>query len=122
MERIKSINIAIAKRLLSKIEYDTLMKMGVDKQLAHFYDLWTLKESYVKWDGRGLSICLRDFSFRIKENNVIEFQSDKENNDCFFKQYLIDTEYKLSVCSSEEVFCNKVDVLKLDELIESLCK
>lgn len=120
VERIKDIDMAIAERFFSMREYEDLMKLEMDKQLKYFYDLWTLKESYVKWDGRGLSISLQDFSFKIKADNIIEFQSEKENNNCFFKQYLIDTEYKLSVCTSEEAFCDEVDVLKLDELIEGL--
>jgi len=119
VEKIKDIDIAIAERFFSKGEYEDLMKLEADKQLNYFYDLWTLKESYIKWDGRGLSIPLQDFSFLIKEDNSIEFQSEKENNNCFFKQYLIDREYKLSVSTEECMFCNKVDIFKLDELIES---
>lgn len=119
VERIKDIDMAIAERFFSKNEYDDLMKMRKDKQLACFYGLWTLKESYVKWDGRGLLISFQDFSFKVKEDNIIELQSEQKNSSCFLKQYLIDDEYKLSVCSSEEAFCNKVDVLKLDELLKN---
>ncbi|WBW96393.1 4'-phosphopantetheinyl transferase family protein [Oceanirhabdus sp. W0125-5] len=120
VEQIKDIDMAIAERFFSKIEYDDLMELREDKQLEYFYDLWTLKESYIKWDGRGLAIPLRDFSFRINHNNYIEFYSEKHNNKCFFKQYLIDLEYKLSVCSIKEEFCNSIEVLDLEVLIDSL--
>lgn len=122
VERIKEIDMAIAERFFSKSEYDDLMKLEGDKQLNYFYDLWTLKESYIKWDGRGLSISLQDFSFKIKNNNFVKFQSEKHNNLCFFRQYLIDSEYKLSVCSCEDDYSNEVDIFEFDKLIESLCK
>lgn len=118
VEQMKDIDMEISESFFSNIEYGDIMKLSGDKQLEYFYDLWTLKESYIKWDGRGLSIPLHDFSFRIKEDKTIEFQSEKYESNCYFKQYLIDDEYKLSVCTSESEFCYKVDVLKLDELID----
>lgn len=122
IEKIKNIDMAIAKRFFSKSEYDDLSKLEMNKQVKYFYDLWTLKESYIKWDGRGLSIPLQDFSFSIKEDKAITFESKVYNNDCYFKQYFIDDEYKLSICSSESEYCNMVVVLKINKLIESLCK
>lgn len=98
VEKIKDLNIKIADRFFSKEEVEDLYKRKESERLKYFFDLWTLKESYIKADGRGLNIPLDSFSFKIKNDEInIDTQNNLKN--CFFKRYKIDGYYRLSVCS-----------------------
>lgn len=116
VEKVQEIDISIADSFFSCLEKDHLMACQPNQRLDYFYDLWTLKESYIKWDGRGLSIPLKDFSIDIKSTGDIQIKSDIYRSSCFFKQYFIDGDYKLSVCSSKNEFPDQVTHVMLDDL------
>lgn len=59
-------NIDIAKRFFCENEYNHVMNQGGDM----FARIWTLKESYIKMKGKGLSIPLN--SFEVYPGVVIE--------------------------------------------------
>ena len=47
--------------------------MNSDEKINYFYDLWTLKESYIKTIGKGLYTPLNSFSIkRITNFNFIQ--------------------------------------------------
>lgn len=101
VEFIKPIDLSIAERFFSQEEYKDLLDKNGAERLQYFYDLWTLKESYIKADGKGLSVPLD--SFTIKANNgTIKMKTENRFRDCHFKQYDIDRNYKLSVCSTSK--------------------
>ncbi len=52
VEVVKDIDINIAKRFFDKSEYEVITGKNIDEQKILFYDLWTLKESYIKYIGR----------------------------------------------------------------------
>lgn len=76
VEVIKPIDFEIAKRFFSKDEYTALMNQPSDERQAYFYKIWTIKESYIKAEGKGLSIPLDSFTVNI-EDNSIQLNSDK---------------------------------------------
>ncbi len=55
--------IKIADRYFSPQEYQALIALPEHLQNDRFFDLWTLKESYIKACGKGLAIPLDEFSF-----------------------------------------------------------
>ncbi len=57
--------LAIANRYFSEQEITQLFLLPTEQQRSRFFDLWTLKESYIKAWGLGLAIPLADFSFHI---------------------------------------------------------
>jgi 4'-phosphopantetheinyl transferase len=56
-------SIDLAKRYFSPAEYLALVKLPIEEQEQRFFDLWTLKEAFVKACGAGLKIPLRWFTF-----------------------------------------------------------
>ncbi len=61
--------LAIARRFFSPMEVTQLQKMTGNAQRQYFFELWTLKEAYIKACGKGMAIPLRQFSFDISDKN-----------------------------------------------------
>lgn len=61
VEEIRPVDFDIARRFFSRSEYDDLMQREPADRLDRFYNLWTVKESYVKMNGHGLSQPLDAF-------------------------------------------------------------
>lgn len=62
VEKIAPIDLQIAERFFSPQENTYLAAQPADQQLNTFYRLWTLKESYIKAIGMGLSMPLSSFA------------------------------------------------------------
>lgn len=118
VQEIKDIKLSIAEQFFTKEENDYLASLKKENQLHGFYDVWSLKEAYVKALGFGLSMSLRDFSI-IKTSEGIQLKSTKDM-ECYFKQYEIEKGYKLSVCSKKNNFCKSIDYLQLNDIYMAL--
>jgi 4'-phosphopantetheinyl transferase len=59
--------IALGRSVLSPQEFDSLCKIGAAERKDYFFSLWTLKESYIKMRGAGLSMPLDSFWFERHE-------------------------------------------------------
>ena len=115
VEEIANINLDMTKNIFKESEYNKLDNMGKEK-LQYFYELWTLKESYVKAVGKGLSIAFN--SFEIRDNEVDLITVDSEIGQFYFKKYDIDRNYKMSVCSSSNDFPEKVIIKKFEQVVD----
>jgi len=121
VEIVKPRTFDIAKRFFSQEEYEELMAKKEEERLDHFYSLWTLKESYLKAVGKGLSLPLNDFTISIRgEETVLKDASGNRLNTFSFRRYEIDKGYKLSVCAAGEIVCEKLVFRTLDEVIKTL--
>ena len=54
---------SIMKHYFSDTELTDLLELNKEEQRERFFDLWALKESYIKATGKGLATSLRSFSF-----------------------------------------------------------
>lgn len=128
----KPVGIDIEK--INKIKYEEIcegffsicendyIKKSLDNRLSRFYEIWTLKESFIKLCGKGLSIPLRLFSIVIYENENISLLMENERKEYYFKTFDIDKEYKMAVCSSNEEISNNVTMINQDVLINDYLK
>lgn len=71
----------IAGRYFSRAEIEALLQLTPRQQLARFYELWTLKESYIKARGMGLALPLQQFGFEFTGDKSLEFQAARELDD-----------------------------------------
>lgn len=90
-EPIKAFRPNVVKRVFSESEKE-MFENAKDKDLL-FYKLWTLKESYVKAIGIGVSYPMKNISFSFENGKII---SNVEN--CFFNQFVIGGKYIVSLC------------------------
>ena len=110
VEEIQPIDIGIARNCCTQEELAWLEASKEEDRLRHFYDLWTIKESYVKAKGKGLSCPLNSLKIHKNEDGQMAIFSVSEK--WFFRQYQIDNCYGLSVCASHGNF--PIDVLWVD--------
>ena len=83
----------VAKRFFHTNEYNYLQKPE-NSSLDSFYDVWTAKESYVKYTGDGISEQFSNFS-AIDDNGTF---ADRING-AYIKYVPFSSEYKLCVCT-----------------------
>lgn len=101
VETIKAIDLRIAERFFQKSEYSILINQPKEIIQSYFYKIWTLKESYIKFIGKGLFIALDSFSIEIEDNNIKAKNGNKYCN-CFFSQIWSDKDTIISTCSSRQ--------------------
>lgn len=68
----------IARRYFSVNEAKGVQSLATHKRAERFYDLWTLKETYIKARGLGLSIELSAFGFDLGTPGHIQFFPEAE--------------------------------------------
>ena len=73
--------IEIADRFFSPIEATTLRAQPVASQHYRFFEYWTLKESYIKARGMGVSLPLEQFSFLLHPGQPVRIAFDPRMQD-----------------------------------------
>ena len=73
--------VEIAQRFFSQQEIEQLLALPVGQQQNRFFDLWTLKEAYIKACGMGLSIPLDQFTFHFPQDDKIAIKFSSQRND-----------------------------------------
>ncbi len=121
IEKISPIEQDIARQFFSPKEVEDLLSLPECSRLEYFYDLWTLKESYIKAKGMGLSIPLDSFSIRRKSSSFYLAHSS-DNIRYYFKQYNVDPEYKLSVCAKHNRFPLEAVRVEAEQVIETFLR
>lgn len=90
----------IAKNFFTVSELNYIFKHSPDIRLNKFYEIWTLKESYLKWCGQGLSTRLQSFSIEIDQDENIAVVVDREPlKQCVLKRFDLELNYKMALCS-----------------------
>lgn len=98
VETVKPIDIKIAERFFSRNEYTSLQNQPKEMRLKFFYIIWTLKESYIKMEGKGLSIPLNSFTIEIKHNDI-SVSVNNERQAFYFYQSFLNSDTVYAVCT-----------------------
>lgn len=107
IEKITNIDLTIAKRFFT-YEENTYIDNSLDKFKA-FFEIWTLKESYIKTIGTGFFLNLNSFSI-IKNDEDFICKHQGQIDDYYFYQYAIEG-YVIAVCSRKR---NVDDIIVVD--------
>jgi 4'-phosphopantetheinyl transferase len=73
--------VKIADRYFAPAEVAALHRLPAALQRPRFFAYWTLKESYIKARGMGLSLPLAQFAFELVESGPIRIAFDPRLND-----------------------------------------
>ncbi|MTK10108.1 MAG: 4'-phosphopantetheinyl transferase superfamily protein [Hungatella sp.] len=91
-----------------------------EEQLKQFTKLWTMKESYIKYLGTGLSTGLKSFSVDATKG-LITCNDGELKKDLRIRSYQFATGYYLSVCSTEDEICiHNVSLKEVVNLLECM--
>lgn len=118
IEKIKSIDLDIAKHFFSTKEYLDLMNTDISKRTSYFYQLWSMKESYVKQVGKGLTIPLNSFSVQFDPKKGASIDVPKMQPDVFLKTYPIDINYHMAVCATNPYFPKEIIIKNYTDLFK----
>jgi len=102
VEKIKGDRRRIADRFFTDSELKDLKSITEDhQQQLYFYQLWTLKESYMKAIGKGISMSLDSFAF-TKELGKFKLAYSQHDADWSFYSTYYEDGYFLSLCAKED--------------------
>lgn len=114
VEEVKHIEFEdIGKNFFTEKEFQYIANKDSKSKLDRFYEIWTLKESYIKCCGQGLSIALNSFSIEINKYKNIKMISNNENREHTFKLFDIELGYKVAICSLNKEISN--NIIRLDQ-------
>ena len=122
VEVIKPIDLSISERFFTTDENCSLFNQPVNTRLEYFYKIWTLKESYIKAEGKGLSIPLNNFNIRI-DNEKIKLFTEYETKQYIFHQSFLDENSIYAVCSTNNAIeCNSLNIDQFKDKLNNLLK
>jgi len=119
VERIRKVPEGVAYRFFSEPEKQMLDGAENEIEKAHiFFTLWTLKESYLKAIGKGLTKSLSSFTIQRRDDGGYQLETDPETAGYFLKSYPFEEGYKLAACAAEEAFDREVTIVTVTDLLE----
>lgn len=67
---------SVSRRVFTDAERTAMLALPEKLQAERFYQLWTLKESFIKAKGKGFAMPLSKFAFTIGDEGSIGFSCD----------------------------------------------
>ena len=119
IERIHLPDFEMAKRFFHPDEISEMIDLPKKLRTERFFELWTLKESYIKTIGKGLSCPLDSFTLFFDRGQI----TMRAGQDCpvlFFKLYDFGPYYKCSLCLSHRQFPEKIEIISPERLLEKI--
>ncbi len=110
IEKVKEAPFRVAQKHFCKCEVEYLNSIEKGEKDEQFFRLWTIKESYTKMMGKGLSMGLS--SFQIAFEDEIILLKDGEKIDCHIKEYELEG-YRISVCSEDNSYKEKLITVEI---------
>jgi 4'-phosphopantetheinyl transferase len=121
VERVRKVNLRIAERFFSESEISDLMARNEKDRMHYFITLWTIKESYLKAVGRGLTQHLNSFTIRKNGDSYI-LTGNEEAEEYGIETHELSHEYMMAVCAPLPYSPSGIKHVSLKEIISTLPK
>lgn len=108
VEKHRPIKIDLFKKYFSDFEWD-FIQLSKDKNAA-FFNIWTMKESAIKCDGRGVEILSKTY---LENNHQHKIKCD--GNEFYYQAIFLEDDYTACVCSSKK-YSIEIKKLTLNDL------
>lgn len=118
VEIIRDSQLPGAYQCFSDYEIQVLNNSHQKSQAELFYKIWTLKESFVKYNGKGLNYAFDNFSFDIYDNEIELTEDEKINSDVSFLSIRIDHKHWYALCTEKSEIVNAIEIVTVKELLE----
>ena len=106
----------LAERFFAEEELAWIRKEdSAGEQEDRMFRIWTMKESFLKVTGFGMSLPLKEFAIVIEDEGAISLRHNVNEKTYFMKEYSMpecsaeDTRYKVSVCSESPDFAPELE-------------
>jgi 4'-phosphopantetheinyl transferase len=111
----------LARHFFASIEADALSAECSELRHERFVEYWTLKESYIKARGMGLSIPLDHFWFCLDDHKHVRLAVSPELGDApsrwYFWQVRLSADYIVAVCAETLPSVSSVSQLRFRQVV-----
>ena len=121
VERIREVNLRIAERFFSSSEISDLMDCEEKDRMQYFIALWTIKESFLKAIGRGLTQHLNSFTI-IKNGGSYLLTGNEEAQTYGIENRQLNNEYMMAVCAPLPYSPAFTRIVTLNDITKTLPK
>lgn len=118
IEQIVTMNLEIAERFFTQEEYKYIANQTLQEQKnERFFRIWTMKESYIKGVGRGLTIPLDSFTTIINNKEATSIRVEEDLR--YLSTFRHDTSYFISVCSTTPFAGKNIEIIDIHSLVNT---
>ena len=136
IERLRHKRLSVAKRFFCREEYEDIINAGGEKeQDRRFLEYWTIKEAYVKYMGKGLSIPLNSFRILMSDtgtnekgicvqmdgNSQVLCEKGTDDNDVCIRAFYLNDDYNIAICSEKQAMSCEMDVVFNASNVKMIC-
>ena len=111
VEQIVKAPEGVAERFFHPSESEYVNACVGEERDRRFFRIWTMKESYIKMTGEGMSLDFSRFEFLLDTEKIRVYRDGKPLS-CHIMEYDIPG-YKVSVCAEEADFAGTVEYVDL---------
>ena len=117
VEEVRTIDFSVVYRRFSESEIHFLDSITGDDKPEKFYKMWTLKESYVKYNGLGLRCPFESFSVDLASDEKVHLVKNGSSDDsiCLISSKFDDNHW-YAVCTETAEKISEIRIVTLSDL------
>jgi 4'-phosphopantetheinyl transferase len=119
VEEVRKVNYRVAERFFSADELADLMELQEPDKQVYFFKLWTIKESFLKAIGKGLTRSLNTFTVQ-KMTSGFSLSGDALSESFHVQSWQLPDNYLLACCCQQNAFPLQVEWIQIEELLKTL--